>query len=65
MKRVPTKTDVQMDEYKDKPNSPLEKQEKPVKVRYNQSEQQKLSLAKAAYEQVKPEKKENTIQYDQ
>ena len=40
MKRVPTKTDVQMDEYKDKPNSPLEKQEK-------------------------PEKKENTIQYDQ
>ena len=55
----------QTDEYKEKPNSPLEKQEKPVKVRYKRSEKETLELAKAAYEQVKPEKKENTIQYEQ
>ena len=55
----------QTEEYKEKPNSPLEKQEKPVKVRYKRSEKETLELAKAAYEQVKPEKKENTIQYEQ
>ena len=55
----------QTDEYKEKPNSPLDKQEKPVKVRYKRSEKETLELAKAAYEQVKPEKKENTIQYEQ
>ncbi|MFF5995144.1 hypothetical protein AAGS61_10345 [Lysinibacillus sp. KU-BSD001] len=55
----------QTDEYKEKPNSPLEKQEKPVKVRSKRSEKETLELVKAAYEQVKPEKKENTIQYEQ
>ena len=55
----------QTDEYKEKPNSPLDKQEKPVKVRYKRSEKETLELAKVAYEQVKPQKKENTIQYDQ
>ena len=55
----------QTDEYKEKPNSPLDKQEKPVKVRVKRSEKETLELAKVAYEQVKPEKKENTIQYEQ
>ncbi|MEG0179786.1 MAG: hypothetical protein RR654_09560 [Oscillospiraceae bacterium] len=54
----------QTDEYKGKSNSPLDKQERQVKVRYKRSEQQTLTLAKAAYEQVKPEKKENIIQYE-
>ena len=55
----------QTDEYKEKPNSPLDKQEKPVKVRYKRSEKETLELAKVAYAQVKPEKKENIIQYEQ
>lgn len=55
----------QTDEYKEKPNSPLDKQEKPVKVRVKLSEQQTITLAKASYEQVKLEKKEHTIQHEQ
>ena len=55
----------QTDEYKEKPNSPLEKQETPVKVSYKRSEKETLELAKVAYAQVKPEKKENIIQYEQ
>ena len=55
----------QTEEYKEKPNSPLDKQEKPVKVRYKRSEQQTLTLAKVAYEHVKLEKKEPSIQYEQ
>ncbi len=51
----------QTDEYKDKPNNLLEKQKKPVKVRYKRSQKETLELAKVAYAQVKPEKKENTF----
>lgn len=55
----------QTDEYKEKPNSPLDKQEKPATVRVKRSEQQTITLAKAAYKQVKLEKKEHTIQHEQ
>lgn len=55
----------QTDEYKEKPNSPLDKQEKPVKVRYKRSEKETLELAKTAYEPVKLEKKEPSIQHEQ
>lgn len=54
----------QTDEYKEKPNSPLDKQEKPVKVRYKRNEKQSHELAKVAYEQAKPKKKETVIQQD-
>ena len=65
MKRVPTKTDVQTDEYEEKPNSPLDKQEKPVTVRVKRSEKETLELAKTAYESVKIDKKEPSIQHEQ
>ncbi len=55
----------QTEEYKEKPNSPLDKQEKPVKVRYKRSEKETLELAKTAYEPVKLEKKEPSIQHEQ
>ena len=55
----------QTDEYKEKPNSPLDKQEKPATVRVKRSEQQTITLAKAAYEHVRPVKKENIIQHEQ
>ena len=55
----------QTGEYKEKPNSPLDKQEKPVTVRIKRSEQQTHSLAKAAYKQVTLHKKEPTIKYEQ
>ena len=55
----------QTEEYKEKPNSPLDKQEKPVKVRVKRSEKETLELAKTAYEPVKLEKKEPSIQYEQ
>ena len=55
----------QTEEYKEKPNSPLDKQEKPVKFRYKRSEKETLELAKTAYEPVKLEKKEPSIQHEQ
>ena len=55
----------QTDEYKEKPNSPLDKQEKPVKVRYKRSGKETLELAKTAYEPVKIDKKEPSIQHEQ
>lgn len=54
----------QTDEYKEKPNSPLDKQEKPVKVRYKRSDKETLELAKTAYESVKIDKKEPSIQHN-
>lgn len=48
----------QTDEYKEKPNSPLNQQERPVKVRYKRSEKEMLGVAKLAYEQVKKEPSE-------
>lgn len=54
----------QTEEYKEKPNSPLDKQEKPVKVRVKRSEKETLELAKTAYESVKLEKKEPSIQHE-
>lgn len=55
----------QTEEYKEKPNSPLDKQEKPVKVRVKRSEKETLELAKTAYKPVKLEKKEPSIQHEQ
>ena len=54
----------QTDEYKEKPNSPLEKQEKPVKVSYKRNEKESFELAKVAYKQVNLGKKENTTQFE-
>ena len=54
----------QTDEYKEKPNSPLEKQEKTVKVSYKRNDKESFELAKVAYKQVNLGKKENTIQFE-
>ncbi|WP_100401906.1 hypothetical protein [Bacillus sp. FJAT-42315] len=51
----------QTDEYKEKPNSPLEKQEKPAMISYKPTRKQSIEMAKIAYEQVTPQKRENTI----
>lgn len=53
------------DEYKEKPNSPLDKEKKHKKIRYKQNKQQTIELAKIAYKRVKTQKRENTIEYDQ
>lgn len=50
------------EEYKEKPNNPLEEEKKTIKIRYKQK--QPAKMLKTAYEQVKLQKSESTIEYN-
>lgn len=54
----------QTDEYKEKPNSPLDKEERPVRIQYKKNPKQYVQIAIGAYEQGNPEKKEITIEFE-
>lgn len=54
----------QTDEYKEKPNSPLDKEEKPVRIKHKKNPKQYAQIAIQAYEQTKKQKVEPMIVED-
>ena len=54
----------QTDEYKEKPNSPLDKEERPVRIKHKKNPKQYAQMAIQAYEQTKNQKVEGTIVED-
>ena len=53
------------DEYKEKPNSPLDRQKKKIKLNFAQNEQQTRIIAKAAYEGVRKMTKQKPVQSEE
>ena len=51
----------QTDEYKEKPNSPLDKEERPVRIKHKKNPKQYAQMAIQAYEQTKNQKVETSI----
>ena len=54
----------QTDEYKEKPNSPLDQEEKPVRMKHKKNPKQYAQIAIQAYEQTKKQKVEPMIVED-
>lgn len=55
----------QTEEYKEKPNSPLENRERPANISYKKNPKQYEQIAKIAYDQTMPKKRASLIEFEQ